>query len=63
MLGEDERLRAHASPDALARYDKATKRMAAAYEATGADTEEMGAACDLYLDALEALDDERKEGY
>ncbi len=63
MRGDEERLRAHASPEALARYDAATQRMAAAYEATGADGEELGAACDEYLDALEALDNERKEGY
>ncbi len=62
MRGEEERLRAHASPEALARYDAATQRMVAAYEATGADTEELGDACDGYLDALEYLHNERKEG-
>jgi hypothetical protein len=58
MRVEDERVRAHASPEALARYNAATERMAAAHEATEADTEEMGAACDEYLDALEYLDNE-----
>jgi hypothetical protein len=60
MRGEEDLLRAHASPEALARYDAAAERMAAAYEAT---EEELGAACDEYLDALEVLDNERKEGY
>jgi len=76
MRVEDERVRAHASPEAIARYDAAAERMAAAYEAAEAanpnpgtpgtavpDTEELGAACDEYLDALECLDNERKEGY
>ncbi len=60
MRGEEERLLAHASPEAVARYDAAIERMAAAYDATEADTEELGAACDEYLDALEYLDNERK---
>ncbi len=60
---EFARDRAHASQEALARYDAATERMAAAHEATEADTEKMGDACDEYLDALEYLDNERKEGY
>ncbi len=60
MRGDEERLRAHASPESLARYDAAEERMRSAYEATGADTEEMGDACDEYLDALECLDNERK---
>jgi hypothetical protein len=62
MRGEEDLLRAHASPEALARYDAATQRMVAAHESTGADGEELGAACDEYLDALECLDNERKEG-
>jgi uncharacterized membrane protein YccC len=72
MRGEEERLRAHASPEAVARHDAAAERMTAAYEAADAanpnpgtavpDTEELGAACDEYLDALEYLENARKEG-
>jgi uncharacterized membrane protein YccC len=75
MRGEEERLLAHASPEAVARHDAAAERMAAAYEAAEAanpnpgtpgtavpDTEELGAACDEYLDALEYLENARKEG-
>lgn len=60
MRGEEDLLRAHASPEAVSRYDAAIERMAAAY---GATEEELGAACDEYLDALEVLDNERKESY
>ncbi len=74
MRGEEERIRAHASPEAVARHDAAAERMTAAYEAADAanpnpgtapgtavpDTEELGAACDEYLDALEYLENERK---
>jgi hypothetical protein len=60
MRGEEERLRAHASPETRARYDAAEERMRVAYESTGADGEEFGDACDSYLDALECLDNERK---
>jgi len=60
MRVEEERVRAHASPEAVARYDAAIERMAAAHESSEA---ELGAACDEYLDALEMLDNERKEGY
>jgi hypothetical protein len=60
MRGEEERLLAHASPEAVARYDAAIERMAAAHESSEA---ELGAAADEYLDALEVLDNERREGY
>jgi hypothetical protein len=60
MRVEDERVRAHASPEAITRYDAAEERMRVAYDATGADGEEFGDACDSYLDALECLDNERK---
>ncbi len=68
MRGEEERLRAHATPEAIARHDAAAERMRAAYEAAEAtnpnpgtavpDTEELGAATDEYLDALEYLENE-----